>query len=88
MAMLLWEYTYVLYIICISTTQVSLIEGTGIDSFEPFWFLGPSNSAPTGKGSPVTRQQIDPHKFGEKIPFQIMSHTYIMVLVHCPKQLL
>ena len=56
-------HVYYNVIICISTPQVSLVDG--IDSFEPFWVLEPKNSALTGKGSPVTSQQNDPHKFGE-----------------------
>ena len=45
------------------TSQVYLVDD--IDS-EAFWVLGLLNSDSTGKGSPVTRQQIDPHKLGEK----------------------
>ena len=63
---------------CISTLQVSLVEG--IDSLEPFWVLGPSNSASTGMGTPVTGQQIDPQKLGEKN--LNIHHIHILWFLH------
>ena len=48
----------------ISTSQVYLVDA--IDSLKPFWVLGSSNSASTGRGSPVTTQPIDASKLGEK----------------------
>ena len=86
MVMLLCKLLLVLYV-HISTPQVSLVDG--IDAFKPFWVLEPSNSDSTGKGSPVTRQQINPHKLGEKTAFEFTPHTHIiiMLLVLCLKQL-
>ena len=70
-----------MYVLCISTLQVSLVEG--IDSLEPFWVLAQLNSALTGKGSPVTRQQIDPQKLGEieELPFEF-THIIIIIIIH------
>ena len=70
-------YVILMCTLRISTSQVSLVEG--IDSFKPFWVLGPSNSASTGRRSPVTRQPIHPHKFGENCHLN-SCHIHVHVL--------
>ena len=78
------DHVNILCTLCISTSQVHLVDG--IDSFKPFWVLGSLNSDSTWR-SPVTRQRIDFSKLGEKTAFEFTPHTYNMVVVHCPRQL-
>ena len=71
-------YIYYILYVCISTSQVSLVDG--IDSFKPFWVIQSSNSNSTGRASPVTRQQIDSSNLGGKIAHEFTTHTYIWCL--------